>query len=82
MIQKHIVHSTFKDHLTENQYKKLSDIVAFIATCCSKQIPGFPEISHWKKGLDRKGILMAQSTSRLQMTGIVDGLDQCLLGKQ
>ena len=54
------LYSTFKDHLTANQYKKLSDIVAFIATYCSKRIPGFPEISYWKKGLDRKGILTAQ----------------------
>jgi hypothetical protein len=54
------LYSTFKDHLTANQYKKLSDVVAFIATYCSKRIPGFPEISHWKKGLDRKGILTAQ----------------------
>jgi len=54
------LHSTFIDHLTGSQYKKLSDVVAFIATYASKKVPGFPEFRHFKKGLDRKGIITAK----------------------
>jgi hypothetical protein len=54
------LYNTFIDQLTAKQYVELSKTVAFIATFCSKGMPGFPRIDHFKKGLDVKGIMTAK----------------------
>jgi hypothetical protein len=54
------LHNTFVDQLTGKQYDELSKTVAFIATFCSKGMPGFPRTDDFKKGLNVKGIMTAK----------------------
>jgi hypothetical protein len=54
------LHITFIDHLTKNQLDELSKTVAFIATFCSRRIPGFLHCHHFRKGLSVKGIMTAK----------------------
>jgi hypothetical protein len=53
------LYNTFTDQLTGKQWDKLSETVSFLATFCSRAIPGFPKIHHFKKGLNAKGIMTA-----------------------
>jgi hypothetical protein len=54
------LHQTFIDHLTSKQYHDLSKIVAFIATFSSRRMNNYPDLAHFRKGLDRKGIMTAK----------------------
>ena len=54
------LNNTFIDQLTKKQLDKLSDTISFLATFCSRAIPGFPKNHHFKKGLLHiKGIMTA-----------------------
>lgn len=54
------LHQTFIDHLTSKQYRELSKTVAYIATFCSRGMDDYPKVAHFRKGLDRKGIMTAK----------------------
>lgn len=55
------LYSTFTDQLTGKQMKELSNTVAFIATFCSRGIPGFVECHRFRKGIcNVKGIMTAK----------------------
>jgi len=54
------LYDTFTDQLTAKQQKKLSSTISFIATFCSKAIPGFQHCHHFRKGLFLKGIMTAK----------------------
>ena len=54
------LHQTFTDHLTSKQYNDLSKAVAFIATFSSRGMNDYPNLAHFRKGLDRKGIMTAK----------------------
>jgi hypothetical protein len=56
------LYTTFTDQLTGSQMKELSNTVAFIATFCSRGIPGFVECHRFRKGLCHfKGIMTAKT---------------------
>ena len=53
------LNNTFIDQLTGKQLERLSETVSFLATFCSRAIPGFPKHRHFKNGLKIKGLMTA-----------------------